>query len=107
MILLHIISKDEKQAAEIVDFLMEHSLILDAVMMEKVMVRKKGAGGKIETHRHTIILGKTKALLFVEIDKRLRVKYPDKEMMPVLYSIPIVNMDWEQVDELMCETARV
>ena len=105
MILLHILSSDEKQATEFVDYLMEHKLILDAVMMEKVLVREKNEKGEIQSIRKTMILGKTKALLFVDIDNRLREKY--KENMPVLYSIPIVNMDWEQANELISETISI
>lgn len=104
MILIHILSKDEDQAIEIVDFLMEEKLILDAVMMEKVFRREKNSEGVIETKEQTLIMGKTKALLFVDIDKRLRSKF--KEKMPALYSIPIVNMDWEQANELINETVK-
>jgi len=104
MILIHIVTKEEDQAIEIVDFLMEEKLILDAVMMEKVMRREKNKNGIIESVSETLILGKTKALLFNDIDHILREKY--KETMPVLYSIPIVNMDWEQVNELINETVK-
>jgi uncharacterized protein involved in tolerance to divalent cations len=105
MILIHILSGDENQAIEIVDYLMEQKLILDSMMMERVKVRKKSNDGKINTFQQTLILGKTKSLLFVEIDNRLREKY--KDSMPVLYSIPIVQMDWEQANELISQTARV
>ena len=105
MILLHIISDDEKQAIEIVDFLMEKSLLLEGVISEKVLVRKKGTSGKPESVAKTLIIGQTKALLFNIIDEILRDKY--QENFPVIYAIPIVQMDWEQSKQLVNEVSKV
>ena len=69
MILLHLISDDEKQAIEIVDFLMEKSLLLEGVISEKVLVRKKGTSGKPESFAQILIIGQTKALLYNTIEK--------------------------------------
>lgn len=100
MILLHIISDQEEQANEIVDFLIEENLILEAVLLEKVSVRKKEG-----STNQTLIMGKTKALLFNTIDSLLREKY--KEKIPVIYSLPIVNMDWEQSKSLKEDIRKV
>lgn len=104
MILLHIISDEEEQAIEITDFLIENNLILDAVLLEKVAVRKKEKGITKSTSK-TLVMGKTKALLFTSIDEMLKNKY--KEKMPVIYSTPIVHMDWEQSKELVNEVAKI
>ena len=50
-------------------------------------------------------MGKTKALLFNVIDQLLKEKYPHK--MPIIYSLPIVHMDWEQSKELVNEVVKV
>ena len=50
-------------------------------------------------------MAQTKGLLFDKIDRRLRGLY--KQNMPVLYSVPIVNMDWEQADLLKAQTAKI
>ncbi len=105
MILLHIITNQESQAVEIADFLMERKLILDPIIQEKIKSREGTKDGKFKTVHKTMMLGKTKSLLFCEIDKKLREKYPDN--MPLLYSIPIVDMDWEQADQLISETAKI
>jgi hypothetical protein len=105
MILLHVISDDEQQAIEIVDFLMEENLLLEAVCLEKVLVRKKKDSGKPESVNRTLIMGKTKSLLFNRIDEMLKDKYQDKR--PVIYSIPIVQMDWEESKKLVDEVAKV
>ncbi|MDF1673731.1 MAG: hypothetical protein P1U41_09505 [Vicingaceae bacterium] len=105
MILLHIISDEEEQALEIVDILMEQNLLLEAVLLEKVTVRKKTKEGNPISISQTLIMGKTKALLFTSIDELLKVRY--KEKMPVIYSTPIVHMDWEQSKELVNEVAKI
>lgn len=105
MILLHVITSDEKQAMEIADFLINEKLILDAVVFEKVTVRKKNDEGELMTISNTLMMGKTKALLFNYIDTKLRKKY--KNNMPELYSLAIVNMDWEQSNLLISKTAKV
>jgi len=105
MILLHIISDKEEQAIEIVDFLMKENMLLDAVMLEKVIVRENLADSKPESTTQTLIMGKTKALLFNTIDELLKEKY--KENMPVIYSLPIVHMDWEQSKKLVNEVVKV
>lgn len=105
MILLHIITTVDDQAFEISDLLIEEKLILEAVVFNSVVVREKGQDGKFKSINKTMIMGKTKSLLFEYIDKKLREKYPNR--MPILYSVPIVNMDWEQSDMLIKQTAKV
>ncbi|MFB0924352.1 MAG: hypothetical protein QMB65_03565, partial [Vicingaceae bacterium] len=60
---MHIISDDEEQAIEIANFLIEKDLILDATLLEKVSIRKK-INNQIESMNKTLIMGKTKAILF-------------------------------------------
>ena len=105
MVLLHIVSNDVKQANQIADFLVENKLVLNAVFVEQVRTRKRGDNGNLLTENQTLIIGKTKASWFNDIDKKLRDRYGDK--MPELYSVPIVNMDWQQADELVNETVSI
>lgn len=105
MVLIHIVTNTEDQAIEITDLLIERKLILNALLIEKANMRKRLKDGTFETHPQTLVIGKTKGLLFNDIDLLLREKY-GKEM-PALYSIAIVNMDWDQADELMTETLKI
>jgi len=105
MVLLHIVSNDENQANEIVDFLTKDKLILEAVILEKVKVRRRNAARELDTFNQIMIMAKTKALLFNHIADLLKKKYPSN--MPSIYSLPIVNMDWDQVNELVKETAKI
>jgi uncharacterized protein involved in tolerance to divalent cations len=105
MVLIHIVTDSEEQAIEITDMLIEKKLILNALMIEKTKMRKRAKDGAFEMHPQTLVIGKTKGLLFNDIDLLLREKY--SKNMPTLYSIAIVNMDWDQADELMAETLRI
>ncbi len=87
------------------DFLINEKLILDAVVFEKVTVRKKADEGKFLTISKTLVMGKTKSLLFNYIDTKLRKMY--MQNMPELYSVAIVNMDREQSALLFSKTAKV
>jgi uncharacterized protein involved in tolerance to divalent cations len=100
-----VITDTEEQANDIVDFLLERNMLLEAVLLEKVSVRKKRNSNKIENVKRTLIMGKTKALLFNTIDELLKEKYEDD--MPIIYSLPIVHMDWEQSKQLVNDVAKV
>ena len=105
MILLHVLTKDEEQANLITDYLIENKLILEAIIFEKVNTREMGPSGEMISNQKVLVIGKTKSLLFNHIDAKIREKFG--EHMPVLYSVPIVNMDWEQSNELIQSTAKV
>ncbi|WP_375578230.1 hypothetical protein ABWH96_14470 [Marivirga tractuosa] len=105
MVLIHIVTNTEQQAIEITDLLIERKLILNALMIEKAKMRKRLKDGTYETRPQTLVIGKTKGLLFNDIDLLLKEKYGKD--MPTLYSIAIVNMDWDQADELMAETLKI
>ncbi|MFT6868302.1 MAG: hypothetical protein ACJA08_003152 [Cyclobacteriaceae bacterium] len=105
MVLIHIISKNEQQTVEIADQLLKQKLILNAVITKNIMVRTRLTSGQISNDQQFLLLGETKALLFNKIDSILRDKY--MKSMPLLYSIPIVNMDWEQADRLISNTLQV
>ena len=104
MVLLHMVTHSSAQAREIAELLVEEKLVLNALIQPKVSWIGKGlpSGGRDDD---TLIMAQTKGLLFDKIDSRLRGLY--KEKMPVLYSVPIVNMDWEQADVLRAQTAKI
>ena len=99
MILIHITSPSKAQIIEIIDLLVEEKLILDPVIFEKVILRKKGQNGINKNEDHILAIAKARALLFGKIEYLLKEKY--KEKMPDLYSLPIVNMDWKKADGLV------
>lgn len=104
MVLLHIVTDHVNQAKEIAKVLTEEKLAIRALIQPNVSLMDKelpeGAG-----EEHTLVMAQTKGLLFEKIDQRLRELY--KNRMPVLYSVPIVNMDWEQADLLVAQTAKI
>lgn len=103
MILLHIGTRNEEQAYEIVDFLIDECLIFDVRILNSIDV--ESSNGKLVRSDSFLILGKTKALLFQTIDKVLQEKY--KKEPPSVYSVPIVNMNWEEATKLKDHTVKV
>ena len=97
MVLLRVIGKDEVTIHEIAQLLLREELVLDVNIKEGVK-RAELRNGKYLTTTVHLMTAKTKGLLFPAIDKLLVEKYGDK--MPELYSLPIVNMDWDQVHQL-------
>ena len=102
--MLHIISDKEDQAMGIADLLLEKELMLEATIFEKVTERKK-INNQIKSINKTLVIRKTKALLFNSIEELLKEEY--KENMPVIYSLPIVFMDWERSKELVNEVTKI
>ncbi len=104
MVLIHIICHDREQALEIVDFLIDEKLVLDAMVSEKLLF-KKLTNGETESHDRILVMGSTKALLFKTINDRIRKRF--KEAIPLLYAMPIIYMDENQTLELQTETQKV
>lgn len=105
MILVHIITKKNEQALEIIDLLIHKKLLFDAMVSEKTVYKKSKVTGKLVSSLQTLVIGRTKSLLFNAINQLLMEKYIDH--MPVLYSLPIVYMQPEQAEEILSETVRV
>ncbi|MCB0402879.1 MAG: divalent cation tolerance protein CutA [Flavobacteriales bacterium] len=105
MVLLHILSNTQKQAEQIADFLIRENLLLEATLQQQVMSRKKNESGTIEISSKTLVTGKTKALLFNEIEKTIKAHF--KEQPPVIYATPIAYMDWEQSKQLVDGVAKI
>lgn len=104
MIQLSICSNDLSQVEEIAGMLLKEKLIVSVrIYSEMRLLELKN--GEIEESKVYQMTGKTKALLFPAIDKRIRERYADN--IPEIYSLAIVNMDWEQADALISETAKV
>lgn len=90
MIQLHIITKKPEQVKEIVELLIVKKLITGVTVMDTVSSYKSDCN-KIETVLTNLLIGRTKAMLFSAIENLLKDKYGDS--MPVIYGMPIVNMD--------------
>lgn len=105
MVLVHIITEQKAQALEIIDLLLERKLLFNAMLSRKKVYEKcedtRELCGKVQT----LIIGKTKALLFNRINKLLTSKYPKK--MPSLYCLPIVYIDPERGEKLLKETEKI
>ena len=105
MILAHIMAIDRVQALEIINLLMDKELLFQAAISEKTIYRRKAESGKLICEHRTLIIGKTKGLLFTAINKELKKRFV--ENMPMLYSVPIIYMNEELAQLLRENTAKV
>ncbi len=105
MILAHIIVRDKDQTMDIITLLTQHDLIFNACISSKKVYEKNRKSGVLEHHEQTLIIGKTKALLFSKINDLLKEKY--QKNMPMFYAVPIIYMDEEQTQLLRDHTAKV
>ena len=94
---LRILSKDKQQILEIADLLLKERLAID-LNFKQHLSRLELQEGKLFEEQVFLLTSKTKSMLFPVIDKLIKQKYGAK--MPEIYSIPIINMDWDQARDL-------
>lgn len=97
MILLRISTANEEAIEKAAHLLLSESLAIDLNLKrhaQRITLEK----GKLKSEPLFILTGKTKALLFSVIEKRFRELFGNT--MPELYSLPIVNMEWQQAEVL-------
>ena len=105
MILVHIISKNKKQALEIITVLLKKRLLLHGAISKKTLYRNNRENDQLEEKKQTLIIGKTKALLFNAINEELKTNFTKN--CPLLYAVPIVYTDAELANTLRESTAKV
>lgn len=105
MILAHIIAKNKKQALQIIAILLEKKLLLHAAISKKTVCKNTESKMQFEKQKQTLIIGKTKGLLFNIINQELKNHF--SENMPMLYAVPIIYMDEELATILRSSTAKV
>lgn len=97
MIHLHIVCSTKEEAVSVAKKLIEENLITDVDLrtgMHRLMIEN---GLPILKEKFEIT-AKTKSLLFNEIDQQLRLTCGKN--LPEIYSTPILQMDWEQVNDM-------
>ncbi len=104
MIQLVIASESKEQLEEIAEYLLNNHLVI-SVDFHLDIKRIEFEKGKLKHYNIHFITGKTKSLLFSEIDMRLRKKYKDN--IPEIFSHPIINMDWELANKLKSDTEKI
>ncbi len=104
MILLRIVSEDEKNLELIAQFLLEENLVID-VNIKRHIERLELVEGKLTPKKIFIITAKTKSMLFSIIEKRLKV-FCENEL-PEIYSLPITHMEWSQANQLTYRVQKI
>lgn len=104
MIQIVIASRSKEHLEEISEYLLTSHLVI-SIDFHYDIRRIELENGKLNSYTTHFITGKTKSLLFNEIDCRIRNKY--NEHIPEIYSHPITDMDWELANKLKSETGKV
>lgn len=97
MIQLRVSLTPEKQILQIAELLIKERYAIDLNPLPNHK-RLSLENGKVVSYDLFLLTGKTKGLLFTNIDKLLNEKYPTG--LPEIYSLPIMHMDWEQSKQL-------
>ena len=105
MISLTIISETYEQSDEIIRLLLKKRLVIEGTIQTNTNCYRLDTKRHVKETYSAMLICTTKSLLFPEIDEILREKYTNN--LPILYSVPIVNMDWEQLKALREETQSV
>lgn len=91
MIAIHIITENRKDADKISAYLVANRLMLKPFI--------------IDNTNECIIIGRTKALLFEKINTT--IKDLNFDSSPIVYSMPILHMDWDEVSKLQTSLEQV
>lgn len=104
MVLIHIICDSPAQANDIVDFLIDEKLMLNALVSNKIL-HKRLKNDRKKSFEQTLVMGTTKALLFNKINKQIKKKFAKN--FPLIYAMPIIYMDEHLNLELQTKTQKV
>lgn len=104
MILAYIISNNPEEAEEIALDLLEKELVFSLNILHNVKSMRR-SGGKIVSLNRTIVLAKTKALLYKEIEKE--VKRVQTSGTAIVFSMPITQMSQDLFDQIQSNTLKV
>ncbi len=105
MMSLTIIAKDTEQAEQVATYLVKEKLVIEANLIENTNCYRLNKNQEVVKKSTTFLICTTKSLLFNQIDENLKGMYGKD--MPVMYSVPIINMDWEQSKILVEGTQKV
>ncbi|GAA3597419.1 hypothetical protein Q4Q39_20195 [Flavivirga amylovorans] len=98
MVKICIIPKNKSQKDEIIEFLLRGKYLLTVLSMENCVLTKIGTKNRTVRLKKIVISGIIRHLQFNNLNDRLREMY--RSNMPILYSIPIIQMDPQQSDAI-------
>lgn len=105
MMALHIETTNYTQALEIANLLLKEKLIYDVNFFNGVKSLHIEEGN-ITEKQETVMIAKTKSTLYSVIENRLRA-FMGNNAMPLMYSMPIIQMPTEQLDAIRSETEKI
>jgi uncharacterized protein involved in tolerance to divalent cations len=104
MILAYIISNSAKEAEEIATDLLEKELVFSVNIIPNIKSMRRNGKNIIKLER-TIVLAKTKSLLYKKIEAE--VKRVQTTGSAILFSMPLTQMSQNLFDSIQQNTLRV
>ena len=104
MILAYIISNSAQEAEDIALDLLERELVYGVNILPEVHSMRR-ENGKINKLKRTIVLAKTKSLLFAQIEAE--VKRVQTTGTAIVFSMPFTQMSQELFDSIQRNTLKV
>lgn len=104
MMALHIETSSYANALSIAEDLLRDKLVYDVNFFTGVKSLHL-QNGSIAEGNETVMVAKTKSILYPMIEHSIRQKFGDN--MPLMYSMPIIHMPSEQFEAIRAETEKV
>ena len=104
MISLRISSRSKEKIELIAKILLEEKLAIDIFFVKNIK-RVRLVKNRMVSEKIHVLTTKTKALLFPDIDDKIRKAFGDE--MPDIFSLPVVHMDWDKRDQLASDVVNV
>ncbi len=104
MVTIFIITKNKESAKEIAMRILEERLAYSLNILDNVFSMRREKGKIVEYHE-TLILAKTKALLYHKVEEL--IKNLDADHQPLVFSFPITQMQQTLFDSIQASTLKV
>ncbi|MFW6371392.1 MAG: divalent cation tolerance protein CutA [Bacteroidota bacterium] len=104
MVTIFIITKNKESAKEIAMRILEERLAYSLNILDNVFSMRREKGKIVEYHE-TLILAKTKALLYHKVEEL--IKNLDADHQPLVFSFPITQMQQTLFDSIQATTLKV
>ena len=104
MVTILIITKNKESAKEIGKKILEEKLAYSLNILDNIFSMRR-EGDKIVEYQETLILAKTKALLYPKVEALIKVMEADYK--PLVFSFPITQMQQTLFDSIQESTLKV
>ena len=104
MIQLRLSHRNPETIEQIGEMLLMEQYVLEVTIIRGIECWNL-VNNEVVKEKTNLLYAKTKALLFPHIERLIHKKHAGD--MPILYSIPIVHMEWDQSEQLITDVKKI